>query len=301
MTTLVILTALAPAADAPNPDVAAVVNGAPVTVAELDAALKASLPPGPITAGQRRHLRAALLDDLIDELLVKQFLAANGPKADPAELDAQMKALVAQLARENRTLADHLKETGRTEAQLRDEWAVRVSLAGYVKGQVTDDQIKAYHAANRDHFDRVEVRVSHVVVRVSRAAPPVERAAAREKLRAVRADLLAGKLDFPAAARKYSQCPTARAGGDLGFVPRRALPEDEPLAKAAFALKVGEVSDVVETEYGLHLVTATDRKPGTPSVLEKCLSEVLEAYTDDYRAGLVKKLRKDARIRVTLP
>jgi peptidyl-prolyl cis-trans isomerase C len=299
MTTLLLAAALAPAA--PEPDVAAVVNGQSISVAELDAALKASLPPGPITAGQRRHLRTALLDDLIDDLLVKQFVAANGPKADAAELDAQMKALVARLAKENRTLADYLKETGRTEAQLRDEWAVRVSLAGYVKGQVTDEQLKAYHAANRDHYDRVEVRVSHVVVRVPRAAPATERAAAREKLRAVRADLLAGKLDFPAAARKFSQCQSAKAGGDLGFIPRRALPEDESLAKAAFALKVGEVSDAVETEYGVHLLTVTDRKPGTPSALEKCLPEVLEDYTDDYRAELVKRLRKDARIRVTLP
>ena len=122
-----------------------------------------------------------------------------------------------------------------------------------------------------------------------------------EKLQAIRAELAAGKTTFAAAAKKYSQCPSALKNGDLGFVLRRGLPEDEPLAKAAFALKVGGLSDVVETDRGFHLVTITDRKPGTPSVLEKCVVEVLEAYAEDFRAELVKKLRKEGQVKVTLP
>lgn len=286
----------------PSPDVAATVNGQSITVAELDAALSASLPVGtPLTAHERKQLRAALLDDLIDDALLKQFLAKHGPKVDPAEIDAQMKALTARLTKENRTLAAYLKEVGQTEAQLRESWALQVQVAGYVKQQVTDDQLRAYHAANRDHFDKVEVRVSHVVLRVGPSAPASERAAAKEKLARVRADVAAGKIDFAAAAKKFSQCPTARSGGDMGFIPRRGLPEDEPLAKAAFALKVGGLSDVIETDYGVHILTVTDRKPGTPSVLEKCVVEVLEAYVDDCRAELVKKLRKDAQIKLALP
>ncbi len=285
----------------PVPDVAATVNGQPITLTELDAALRASLPGTPLTGSQRRHLRAALLNDLIDDVLLRQFLAKNAPKVDPAELDAQMKALADQLAKENRTLAAFLKQSGQTEAQLRADWAAQIQLAAYVKQQVTDEQLKAYHEANRDHFDKVEVRLSHVVIRVSRGAPATERAIAKEKAQAIRADIAAGKTDFAAAAKRFSQCPTAKDGGDLGFIPRRSLPEDEPLAKAAFALKVGALSDVIETAYGFHVVTVTARKPGTPSVLEKCVVEVLETYTDDYRDELVKQLRKDAQIKITLP
>lgn len=281
--------------------VAATVNSQPITVAEVDAALGASLPSAPITAAQRRQLRAAVLNDLIDDVLLKQFLAKNGPKVDPAEIDAQMRALTARLIRENRTLAQFLKDSGQTEAQLREFWTTNIQLAGYVKKQATDDQLKAYHAANRDHFDKVEVRLSHIVIRLGRNVPPTERAAAREKLQTLRGDIAAGKADFVAAARKVSQCPSALKGGDLGFIPRRGLPEDEPFAKAAFALKVGELSQVIETDYGLHLLLVTDRKPGTPSTVEKCIVEVLEAYTDDYRMELVARLRKEAKIVVTLP
>jgi hypothetical protein len=171
------------------------------------------------------------------------------------------------LQKDNRTLARYLKETGQTEARLREAWAVQNQLLQYVKQQTTDEQLKAYHAANRDHFDRVEVRLSHILLRTPKGTPPTERAVAREKLQAIRADILAGKGDFATAARRFSQCPSAKGGGDLGYVLRRGMPEDEPLAKAAFAMKVGELSGVVDTEYGYHLLLVTDRKPGTPSVL----------------------------------
>jgi parvulin-like peptidyl-prolyl isomerase len=279
-------------------DVAAVVNGESITVAELDALLNTNLPAVPLSAAQRRQLRAAVLEDLIDEKLLRQFLAKNGPKVDPAEIDAQMTALKAQLIRDNRTLADFLKKTGQTEAQLRDQWAAQIQLANYVKQQATDDKLKAYHAANRDHFDKVEVRVSHIVVRVGRNATAVERAAAKEKVQAIRADLAAGKTTFPAAAKKFSQCPSALKGGDLGFIRRRGLPEDEPVAKAAFALSVGGVSDVIETDRGFHVLTVTERKPGVPAALEKCVVEVLEAYTEDFRTELIAKLRIEGQIKV---
>jgi peptidyl-prolyl cis-trans isomerase C len=292
---------LAQAQPATQPDIAATVNGQAITLAEVDAALNASLPQSPLSIHQRKQLRATVINDLIDDVVLKQFLAKNAPKADQDELEAQMKALAAELVKENRTLADYLKQTGQTEAQLRATWAMQNQLTAYVKTQVTDAQLKAYHAANRDYFDKVEVRVNHIMFRVNRNFQPAEKAAAKEKLEALRSAIIAGKIDFATAARKYSQCTSAKSGGDLGFIFRRGLPEDEPLAKAAFAMKVGELSGVIETEYGLHLVAVTDRKPGTPSVLEKCIVEVLEAYTDDYRDELVKKLRKEAQIKITLP
>ena len=178
-----------PGANAPA-EIAATVNGESISVAELDTVLNANLPAAPLTAAQRRQLRAALLNDLIDDKLLKQFLTKNGAKADPAEIDAQMAVLKARLVKENRTLADYLKQTGQTESQLRDDWATQIRLANYVKAQATDDKLKAYFAANRDYFDKVEVRVSHIVIRLGRNASPVERAAAKEKLQAIRADLV---------------------------------------------------------------------------------------------------------------
>lgn len=282
-------------------DVAATVNGETIAISELDAILNANLSAAPLTDSQRHQLRAALLEDLINEKVLRQFLAKNAPPADRAEIDAQMTALKASLVKENKTLGDFLRQTGQTEAQLRDEWAASIQLRNYVKRDATDTKLKAYYEANRDLFDKVEVRISHIVIRLGAKATAVERAAAKEKLQAIRADVSAGRTTFAAAAKRYSQCASALKNGDLGFFPRRGLPENEPIAKAAFALKVGAISDVIETDYGVHILTVTERKAGTPSVLEKCVVEVLEAYTEDARAALVAKLRKEARVNITLP
>lgn len=282
---------------APVAEVAATVNGESILVADVDAAIDATLVSAALSARQRRELRLAVVEDLIDDAVLRQFLAKNAAKVQPAEIEAQMTALRANLARENQSLAAFLRQQGLSEAKLRADWAMQIQLANYVKQQATDDKLKAYHAANRDHFDKVEVEVCHILIRCGKNATPAERAAVREKLQVIRNELARGALTFSEAAKLHSQCPSARKGGNLSYIRRRGLPEDEPLAKAAFALKVGALSEIVETDRGFHLLTVTNRKPGTRSEVGKCVIEVLEAFTDDYRVELVSKLRKEAEVK----
>ena len=298
---LVFALSTAALAQPPDAGVAATVNGDKITLAEVDAVLKQTLPLTPLTAAQRRQMRVEVLSDMVDDLLVRQFLRKNGPKVDPAEIDAQLKAFGEKLQKDGKTLAEWFKETGQTEAQVRESWTTAMQLTGYVKAAATDEQLKAYFAANKDHFDRVEVKVRHIVVRVGKTATAAERAGAKEKLEAVRAEVAVGKLDFAAAAKKHSHCPTAPTGGDIGYIARKGGLVDEAFAKAAFALKPGDLSGVVETEFGLHVVQVTDRKPGVPSTYEKSATDVLDSYADDFRADLIAKLRKQGQIQITVP
>jgi peptidyl-prolyl cis-trans isomerase C len=291
----------APGATQPGPDTpAATVNGEVIRLGDLDAYIKGKLPVGPLTAAQARQLRTEIVSDMIDDALLRQFLRQNAPKVEAAEVDQHLKALAASLAKQGKTLADFYRETHQTEAQARETWTTLLQLGRYVKGRVTEEQLRQFYAANRDVFDRVEVRVSHIMIRATASGPPVERAAAKEKLQALRAQIAAGRIDFVDAAKRYSQCPSAPQGGDLGFIPRKGM-LDEPFAKAAFALKPGEVSNVVETDSGVHLIRVTARKPGTPSTFEACAEDVREVFTDDFRAELVARLRKQAQIQITVP
>ncbi|HUR53131.1 MAG TPA: peptidylprolyl isomerase [Gemmataceae bacterium] len=290
-----------PPAAQPAPTAAATVNGEAIPLAEVDAFIKSKFPVTPLTASQTRQMRIEIVSDMVDDLLLKQFLSKSGVKADPAEIEQHFKVLSDSLAKKGKTLADFYKETGQTEAQVRDTWTVMIQLAKYVHEQVKDEQVKEYYAANKDHFDRVEVKASHIVVRVSANAPPAERAAAKAKLELIRAEVASGKLDFADAAKKHSQCPSAPQGGDLGYISRKGGLVDEAFSKAAFAQKVGEVSPVVETDFGLHLIRVTDRKPGVPSEFEKCVEEVRETFTDDYRTELIAKLRKQGQVQITVP
>jgi parvulin-like peptidyl-prolyl isomerase len=290
-----------PAAAPAKSNVAATVNGETIALADVDAALKHTFPLTPFTAPQRRQMRIEVLSDMVDDLLVRQFLRKNGPQLEPGEIDAQLKAFDEKLKRDGKSLESWLKSIGQTEAQVRESWTAAMQLTGYVKRVATEEQLKAYYAANRDLFDRAEVKVRHIVLRAGKNAPAVERAAAREKLEALRAEIAAGKLDFAAAAKKFSHCPSGPDGGDLGYIARKGGLIDEAFAKAAFALKPGELSGVVETEFGVHLIQVTDRKAGTPSTYEKCAIEVLDAYSDEFRADLITKLRKEGQIQITVP
>jgi parvulin-like peptidyl-prolyl isomerase len=288
-----------PPAEAP---VAATVNGEVIRLDQVDAVIRRMrVADGPLSASQAKRLRQDVVQDLIDDVLLRQHMRHHGPKVESAELDKHMAALAASLRRQGKSLAEHCREAGRTEAQVRDSWATLVQFQRYVDQQATDDKLRKYHEANKDLFDRVTVRVSHVVVRVGPDAPPTERAVARQKLAAVRSDIAAGKLTFADAARKYSMCPSAPKGGDLGFVGLRDPAVDEAVTRAAFAQKAGEVSEPIDGEFGVHLVQATERKPGTPTAFEKVADLVRECYAEDVRQGLVGLLRQQATIQVTVP
>lgn len=288
-----------PPAAAPN--VAATVNGESITLADVDAVLKSTLPLTPLTAAQKRQMRVEVLADMVDDVLLRQFLRKNGPKVDPAEIDAQLKAFDEKLKADGKTLADFYKETGQTESQVRESWTSSLQLTGYVKSNTTEEQLKAYFTANKDHFDRVEVKVRHVVLRAGKNATPAERATAKEKLEALRAEIAAGKLGLADAAKKHSHCPSGPMGGDIGAIFRKGGIVDEVFAKAAFALKPGDLSGVIETDFGYHILQVTDRKPGTPATYDKAATDVLDTYTDDFRTELIARLRKQGQIQITVP
>ncbi|QEL13733.1 peptidylprolyl isomerase [Limnoglobus roseus] len=286
----------------PATSVAATVNGEPIRLDEVDAMLKRHSPvDAPLTTAQAKQLRAEVLNDLIDLQLLTQFLKQHGPQVPPADLDKYMQGVAASLRKQKKTLADHLKETGQTEQQVRDGWTRVIQLQRLIDQKATEAELKKYFEANRVFFENATVRVSHIVLRLGPTAPAGEQAVAMEKLKQLRLDILAGKIDFASAAKKHSVCPTARTGGDLGYITRKDAIVDEPFAAAAFALKPNEISDVVACDDGLHLILVTARKAGTPVAFEKVVDQVRDVYADEIRQSLLAKLRKDAKIEVTLP
>jgi hypothetical protein len=282
----------------PARPVAAVVNGEPIFRDQLDAALTAR----PLTAGPvPPALRRAMLDGLIDDVLIRQFVAKHAPPVDPAELDGHLKGLAEGLAKQGKRLADYYRETGQTEAEVRQAWAALLGFHKYAETAGTDAELRAYFAANRDVFDRVAVRASLILGRQPTGGRPGEAVAAREKLTKLKADIAAGKLTFADAARRHSLDPSAPAGGDLGRFARRDPVVDPAVAQAAFAAKPGEVVGPVDTEVGPALVLVTDRTPAQPAAFEQVVEWVKECYADDLRTRLLTKLRKDGSVQVVEP
>jgi parvulin-like peptidyl-prolyl isomerase len=286
----------------PSHKPAAMVNGEPIMMEEVDAVLKHEpQTPNPPTEIQRRQMQLEALSLVIDDRLVQQFLRKNGPAIPPAEVHKKIAELEGSLKIQGRTMNDFLKENGLTMVQLQADTLKMLQWAAFVRQQIQEPELRRYYEENKDHFDQIKVRASHIVFRISGSATPAEIQTSREKLEKLHREILAGKIEFAEAAKKYSQCPSAQAGGDIGFFFRKYTVQ-EPIAKVAFAMKVGEVSDVIQSDYGLHLIKVTDRKAsGPPADYEKIREEVRESCAMEMMNNLVAQQRKTAKIEINMP
>jgi parvulin-like peptidyl-prolyl isomerase len=281
--------------------VAALVNGEAITLGEVDALLQHQPPTTTSpTEIQRRQMQLEALSMLIDDRVVQQFLRKNGPPVSPAEVAKRLGELEAGLKAQGRTLNDFLRENSQTLDQLQAEIVKMLQWAGYVRRNISEAELKRYYEENKEYFDQIKVRASHIVMRVAANASPNEVQAARTKLLNLRQEIVSGKIDFTEAAKKYSQCPSALEGGNIGYFSRKYTVQ-EPIAKAAFALKVGDVSDIVQSDYGLHLIKVTDRKAeGKPSNFEQVKDDVRDTCAMELMNNLVAQQRRLAKIEVKL-
>jgi len=145
--------------------------------------------------------------------------------------------------------------------------------------------LQAYYEANKTRYTEEEKRhASHILIKVTDAVPE---AAALKKAQELRAQLVSGK-DFAALARADSEDPGSKAaGGDLGWANRGAFVK--PFADALYALKVGEISQPVRTQFGYHLIRLEEVRPGQAKTLESARAEI-EA---DYRRQRASELYGD--------
>jgi parvulin-like peptidyl-prolyl isomerase len=288
-----------PAASAPatqpkeNP-VVAVVNGEQVMLSELLGRLNELN----VIPEKREEVAAGVLDGIIDNALLVQFLAAQKVAYDTKAVDAQIAEAKAEYEKEGIKFADGLAQLGLTEQKLRASVIAEVRWQNYLTKNVTDKQLADYFAKYPEYFDGTEVRASHILVEVAPDVDEKTRAAAKEKVEKIRKEIVGG-LRFPEAAQKYSDCPSKEKGGDVDFFPRRDKMV-EPFAKVAFALKIFQLSNVVETEFGYHLVIVTERKPGTRTKLDDpaLRKDLLESVGDVLKEEIVAKQRKVAKIEI---
>ncbi|MBN9330960.1 MAG: peptidylprolyl isomerase [Comamonas sp. SCN 67-35] len=131
---------------------------------------------------------------------------------------------------------------------------------------VSEDDLRTYYKENQDRLaGKEERRASHILINAPKDEPAAEREKARQKAEELLAQVRKDPSSFAELARKYSQDPgSAPQGGDLGFFARDAMVK--PFADAVFAMKKGDISDVVETDFGYHIIKLTDVKtPKVPS------------------------------------
>ncbi|HSG27979.1 MAG TPA: peptidylprolyl isomerase [Candidatus Krumholzibacterium sp.] len=141
------------------------------------------------------------------------------------------------------------------------------------------DETKAreFYDSNTERFAKPEqIRASHVLLKVEPADTEETRAAKRKSIEDIRARLVAGE-DFATGASEHSDCPSAANGGDLGYFGRGQMVK--PFEDAAFALQLNEISPIVETRFGYHVIKVTEKTPGGMTPFEDVSMDIAQ-YLD---------------------
>ena len=276
---------------------AAAVDGEPITAAEVHREVTRVAPNGFPDDDTRARVQAAALQQLVDQRLILRNLARTKVAADPKEIDVMVQRLVKQLDARKLTLADHLASLGVDEAGLRRQIAWQMSWGRYLERYVTDENLRKYFEQHAREFDGSELRVAHILWKVDPKAPREAWRKAIEEAVVVRRRIVSGETTFADAAKKHSQAPTAGAGGDIGFIQRRA-PMPEGFSKAAFELETGAISAPVTSVAGVHLITCLEVKPGAAK-WDDSRRDVQSALVQYLFQWLADKERSQAKIEFT--
>jgi parvulin-like peptidyl-prolyl isomerase len=307
-----------PAADAPAqkafvlPETVAVVDGTDIKKDELEKAFNEVLTAQKITAAevpeeQRLQGYRMLLDDIIaNKLLAKfsadtkvtddevnaQFERIKGNFASEAELKKQVEAAGETIDKVKTGLRDRLREEHWIDSQIKD------------KVKVSDQDAEDFYKKNPDKFQKPEeVRASHILVKVDADAKP-EVVVEKQKAAQAIADRVKKGEDFATLAKQLSEDPSAKENsGDLNFFTRDAMVPE--FSKAAFAMKKGDISDPVRSEFGYHVIKVTDRKEAETVSLEKVKPQLLAFLEKQKKQEEIDKVLQDIRskaeVKINLP
>jgi len=244
----------------------AVVNGSVITQGQLDNLMhivkkQLSSMGKPVTGSQLSEIKKKTLERLINHELLYQESKKKGIKVDEAALDEKFKK---QFSDESK-IKDILSRMNMTEAELKSQFKRDIIIRKFIdkeiiqKVTVSDKEVKGYYDDNPNFFKQPEqVQASHILIKVDSRADKSQKAEARKTLEKIQQKLKKGE-DFSTLAKEYSQCPSSAKGGDLGYFRRGQMVK--PFEDTAFSLKQGEVSDIVRTRFGYHLIKVISKKP----------------------------------------
>lgn len=284
-------------APAPNDSIVARVDGEPITQRQLDRELQPATRLLAPEAELPAEVKQRALAQLIDRRLIVKYLTRQQLAASDQEVDLEIGRLQTRLKAQEKKLAGYLQQVGMTEDELRREIRWRLSWRRYLDSRLTDENLQKYFDKHRRQFDGTELRVAHLLLKAN-AIDPQAMEAAQAKAAAIRAEIEAGKIIFAAACREHSQAPTAKDGGDIGFI-RRQEPMPEAFSAAAFALEKNQVSEPVQTKFGIHLIQVLEKKPGQKT-WQDCRRELRSAVTQYLFQWIAERERKSTQIETNM-
>lgn len=293
------------------PDVVVKVNGKKImgkeylrAYAELAAMMAQSKEPLP--PSHKERFKEAIIENLIARELLIQKAEQSKIAVKSSDVDGELENLKKRVGSPE-NYKKVLENQGMKEADLRERIRRSLLIKGLIdrdvmsKVQISSQEAKTYYDSHADEFKVPErVKARHIIVLVPDKNATKAKEEALAKIKEAQKQINKGG-DFAEVAKKYSQDGAAQQGGDLGYFTRgQMVPEFE---KAAFSLKPGKVSDIVETKLGYHLIKVEEHQKATtqgfPDVEKRLIELLKNQKTQKDLQAYVKDLMAKAKIEKT--
>ena len=296
-----------------KPSKVATVNGKSIAYKDFERKMKIITQqvmrgqPGQLPDALKDRAKTEAVNQLISEELLYQESVKNKLKLDDGMVDKELKGLKARF-KDDAQFRETLKRMDLTEDQLKEQIArqaiIRMLLEKEVisKIETTKEDAKKYFQSNSAEFHQPErVRAQHILIKLEPGADEQKKSEARKKLEGVKKRVLAGE-DFGKLAKEYSEGPSNVREGDLGYFTRGRMVK--PFEDAAFKLAPNEISDIVETQFGYHLIKVLDHQAAKDPSFDEIEPRVMEILRNKkiqqkYEA-YIYKLRQNAKIETIL-
>jgi peptidyl-prolyl cis-trans isomerase SurA len=300
-------------------DVAATVNGRPVTYSYLDRTIAAQFPNASLKSDddQTTELRLETLRTLIDQEILLQRAEKEGLVASDADIEAKFNELKAPYTQEefHKQLADRKMTEQEFKSQLRRELSVQKLFNKEIGSHISisDAEVTAFFNANKANYNHAENQMRLAQILVTPAPDPnvhnlkndkaQSEEQARSKMQMIERRLRQGE-DFATLATDYSEDPnSAPNGGDLGFVPESALDKANPeIRKEILDMIPGQVSPVMHTAEGYRIIKMLGKEPAgqrelsDPRVQEDIRRTLFQRKDQVLRNAFYEVARDDAKV-----
>ncbi|MEA3230376.1 MAG: peptidylprolyl isomerase [Thermodesulfobacteriota bacterium] len=310
---LVILTGLSAVQGADTAkDQVAVVNGIVITRQELEnevirAKNRMATQGQPVPDGTIEKIDQKILDQLIDmEILLQESQKQNIQITDTSVADHLAKFRARFPSAEAYEKA--LKELNVSETDLKEKTMKGLAIQELIEKQVmskieiSDADRRGFYDSNPNFFEQPEqIEARHILIKSDPKDDKIQQEKALEKIKEAQQQAKAGE-DFADLAKKYSEGPSGKNGGDLGYFGRGQMVK--PFEDTAFALEPGQISNIVKTRFGYHLIMVTGKKAARTipyeEVKEKIGAQLKQQKTSESIKVYIEKLKKEAKIEKSL-
>ena len=237
-----------------------------------------NLPPDAME-NMKQRLRPQVYEMLIDKELAEQQIKAKQIQITDEQIDVRIEEIAKSRGKTVKDMEGEMAASGAKMEDVRKEIRLSMGLDKLLESAMTDadktvsdEEAKKFYDDNIKQFSQPEqVQASHILLGtkdMDAAAKTAAKTKAEEVLKLVK-----GGGDFAALAKEHSTCPSKERGGDLGFFAKEQMVPE--FANAAWAMKVGDVSDIVESQFGFHIIKVTGRKEAVTEPFDKVKEQIV--------------------------